>query len=173
MERPPRLTSRRHTGDQRYLSEPRLCSILRESINSACRSSCLTCDSYRHQPASPGPNQTSFSASSSSDPFVWVFSTLQRLLLISDFTMVSRLILLLPIFGRPLAFGYMCIINSYYCFEWAHPAARCHCSRRCSYTFTSRGWSLDHRILYMQERLTYMIGFGKLPGPTQERVYAS
>ncbi|ORX36757.1 etoposide-induced protein 2.4-domain-containing protein [Kockovaella imperatae] len=108
------------------------------------RAQILLHPAYRHQPSSPIPSNRS-SSSAPSDPLVWVFSTLQRLLMISDFTLMSRTILLVPVLGRPTAFAYMCIINAYYCFD---------------YTFTSRGWSLTHRVIFMQERTLYMVGFG-------------
>lgn len=81
---------------------------------------------YRHQP-SPASTPTSAytslpapSSSSSSTPSNLIslgISTLTRLLLISDFTLVSRLILLVPLIGRPSATAYMSIINAYYFFE--------------------------------------------------------
>lgn len=42
---------------------------------------------------------------------------LARMVLIIDFTFVSKVIGLVPLVGRPLAMGYMCIIDSYYFFE--------------------------------------------------------
>ncbi|WVW83790.1 hypothetical protein I302_105811 [Kwoniella bestiolae CBS 10118] len=103
--------------------------------------------SHRFQP-SPVSTPTSSTPSSStttSTPFAKVFQAITRILLISDFTLISRLIGLIPFFGRWASFGYMCVIDAYYCFEW---------------NFTSKHWPLDHRIRYMQDRTAYMIGFG-------------
>jgi etoposide-induced 2.4 mRNA len=66
--------------------------------------------------------------------------------MIGDFTIVSRILTLIPIIGRPLSIAYMCIINAYYCFE---------------YTFVSKEWPLSYRVQYMQDRAMYMLGFGE------------
>ncbi|WWD17397.1 hypothetical protein CI109_101838 [Kwoniella shandongensis] len=104
--------------------------------------------SYRYQP-SPTTSPSSFPSDSSQTitAFAWVFKSLARIMLISDFTLVSRLTGLIPFIGKPAGFAYMCIINAYYCFEW---------------TFSSKQWPLDHRITYMQDRTAYMLGFGFL-----------
>ncbi|KAK6910213.1 hypothetical protein I203_104245 [Kwoniella mangroviensis CBS 8507] len=105
--------------------------------------------SHRFQPSPVSTPTTSAPPSSTQTstiaPFAKVFQAITRILLISDFTLISRLIGLIPFFGRWMSFTYMCVIDAYYCFEW---------------NFTSKHWPLDHRISYMQDRTAYMIGFG-------------
>lgn len=50
-----------------------------------------------------------------------VVTTLTRLLLIADFTLVSKTLALVPFVGRTLATSYMCIVNAYYAYEWVVP----------------------------------------------------
>ncbi|OCF36736.1 hypothetical protein I316_01332 [Kwoniella heveanensis BCC8398] len=108
--------------------------------------------SHRFQP-SPASTPTSATPSSfsskkadlNSSPYSWVFTAVARILLISDFTLVSRLIGMTPLVGRLAAFAYMCVIDAYYFFEW---------------NFLQKHWPLDHRIQYMQDRTAYMFGFG-------------
>lgn len=61
---------------------------------------------------------------------------LARMVLIIDFTFVSKVIGLVPLIGRPLAMGYMCIIDSYYFFESVLPSSFEHAHRKypCIYT---------------------------------------
>ncbi|WWC89435.1 uncharacterized protein L201_004359 [Kwoniella dendrophila CBS 6074] len=103
--------------------------------------------SHRFQPSPTStPTTSSFSSSIPKPaPFAKIFQAITRILLISDFTLISRLIGLLPIFGKWGSLTYMCVIDAYYCFEW---------------NFTSKQWPLDYRISYMQDRTAYMIGFG-------------
>ncbi|EIW70754.1 hypothetical protein TREMEDRAFT_61261 [Tremella mesenterica DSM 1558] len=107
--------------------------------------------SYRFQPSpSPTPTSAGFSQQSNIESFVsnpigWLMPSLTRITMISDFTLLTRIMCMIPTLGRWSAMGYMCIINSYYFFES---------------TFLSRSWGLDHRISFMQERIGYMIGFG-------------
>lgn len=86
----------------------------------------LTSDplSHRHQPpaASTPPPGASYQTSSSSSALSglnlsWLFTFINRIVLISDFTLVVRAISLVPVLGRPLALTYMCMINSYYFWE--------------------------------------------------------
>lgn len=106
---------------------------------------------YRHQPSptpsSPGHGTSSLPSSHSlvANPSAWIWHGLTRMTLTSDFVLVTRLIALVPFLGRPSAFIYMCIIDSYHFFES---------------TFLTRGWGLDHRITFMQDRIGYMAGFG-------------
>ncbi|KAK8864305.1 hypothetical protein IAR55_001552 [Kwoniella newhampshirensis] len=102
--------------------------------------------SYRYQPSPSGlTSSLPVEPGRTPTPFAWIFASLARILLISDFTLVSRLIGFIPLVGKPGSFAYMCIINAYYCFEW---------------TFTSKHWPLDHRVQYMQDRTAYMLAFG-------------
>lgn len=81
------------------------------------RAQSLLHPSYRHQPSpSSTPTATSFS-SARPNPVPGLMKAAARLLLIIDFTIVSKVIGLLPLLGRPLAMGYMCVIDSYYFFE--------------------------------------------------------
>jgi hypothetical protein len=41
----------------------------------------------------------------------------QRILLISDFTLVNQSLAFIPIIGRPLSVCYMSIIDAFYAFE--------------------------------------------------------
>ncbi|WVQ99299.1 hypothetical protein IAU59_006431 [Kwoniella sp. CBS 9459] len=108
--------------------------------------------SHRFQP-SPASTPTSTTPSSSykkadtasNAPYAWIFTSITRILLISDFTLVSRLIGMTPFVGHLAAFAYMCVIDAYYFFEW---------------NFLQKHWPLDHRIQYMQDRTAYMLGFG-------------
>ncbi|WVF71591.1 hypothetical protein IAT40_006399 [Kwoniella sp. CBS 6097] len=110
--------------------------------------------SHRFQP-SPASTPTSTTPSSSfasskkgdskDAPYAWVFTAVTRILLISDFTLVSRLIGMIPWVGQWTAFAYMCVIDAYYFFEW---------------NFLSKHWPLNHRIQYMQDHTAYMLGFG-------------
>ncbi|BEJ11057.1 hypothetical protein CspHIS471_0104790 [Cutaneotrichosporon sp. HIS471] len=94
--------------------------------------------SYRHQPlhtpAAPNPTTTDR---------IWL--TLTRLLLIADFTLVSRTLSLIPVVGRLLSISFICLINAYYAYEWS---------------FVSRQWSLETRCTYISSRGWYMFGFG-------------
>ncbi|WVR07146.1 hypothetical protein IAU60_004187 [Kwoniella sp. DSM 27419] len=103
--------------------------------------------SHRFQPSPSSTPSTSGpgSASASSTPYSWIASSVSRLLLISDFTLLSRLIGLMPFVGGMGAFAYMCVIDAYYCFEW---------------NFSNKQWPLDYRVRYMQDRTAYMLGFG-------------
>ncbi|EKD02139.1 hypothetical protein A1Q2_03501 [Trichosporon asahii var. asahii CBS 8904] len=74
--------------------------------------------------------------------------TLTRLLLIGDFTLVSRSIALVPIVGRPIALAYMALVNAYYAYEWI---------------FANRDWPLARRCAYIGDRAAYMFGFGLIP----------
>lgn len=107
------------------------------------RAQVLLHPTYRHQPSVWGtPSKSTQMATGYTAK---LFSSATRVLLISDFTLVSRLIGAIPLIGRPCALAYMSIISSYYCFEW---------------TFSTKNWSLDYRIEYLQARLAYMFGFG-------------
>ncbi|WVQ72608.1 hypothetical protein IAR50_002166 [Cryptococcus sp. DSM 104548] len=103
---------------------------------------------YRSQPtpaSTPIKSKPSPSASTSDSTLANVFSSIARILLISDFTLVSRVIGLLPGVGKLGAFAYMCVVDSYYCFEW---------------NFSMKQWPLEYCISYIQDRLAYMVGFG-------------
>jgi len=82
--------------------------------------------------------------------------------MISDFTLVSHVIAWIPIIGRPLALAYMCIIDAFYAFEWvAADPTKCRDHELMdSPTFASKGWGLDRKVDYLQERVAYMVGFG-------------
>ncbi|WWC70333.1 uncharacterized protein I206_104283 [Kwoniella pini CBS 10737] len=103
--------------------------------------------SHRFQPSpiSTPTTSTPLSSFPKQAPFVKVFQSITRIILISDFTLISRLIGLIPFIGKWGSFAYMCVIDAYYCFEW---------------NLTSKRWPLDHRVSYMQDRTAYMIGFG-------------
>ncbi|WWC61742.1 uncharacterized protein I303_104327 [Kwoniella dejecticola CBS 10117] len=105
--------------------------------------------SHRFQPSPTSTPTTSIPSSSfpKQAPFAKVFQSITRIILISDFTLISKLIGLIPFFGRWGSFAYMCVIDAYYCFEW---------------NFTTKHWPLDHRVAYMQDRTAYMVGFGFL-----------
>ncbi|ODO08800.1 etoposide-induced protein [Cryptococcus wingfieldii CBS 7118] len=101
---------------------------------------------YRHQPSPAStPIRSRPAPSPTNGILANVFSSVARILLISDFTLVSRLIGLLPGVGKLGAFAYMCVVDSYYCFEW---------------NFSMKQWPLEYRITYIQDRLAYMFGFG-------------
>ncbi|OXH39368.1 etoposide-induced 2.4 mRNA [Cryptococcus neoformans] len=106
------------------------------------RAQVLLHPTYRHQPSVWGTPKSTQMATGYTAKF---FSSAIRVLLISDFTLVSRLIGVIPLIGWLCALVYMSIISSYYCFEW---------------TFSTKNWSLDYRIKYLQARLAYMFGFG-------------
>ncbi|WVO16300.1 hypothetical protein L204_103975 [Cryptococcus depauperatus] len=110
------------------------------------RAQTLLHPTYRHQPFSVSTPTRSQPVEDTKKMFKSKISTsVARVLLISDFTLVSRLIGLIPLIGKPGALAYMCIIDAYYFFEW---------------TFLMKQWPLDYRISYMQDRLLYMFGFG-------------
>jgi hypothetical protein len=46
-----------------------------------------------------------------------VLASLPRFLLILDYQVIALLLSYIPIIGKPLAFSYACLLNSYYCFE--------------------------------------------------------
>ena len=81
----------------------------------------------------------------SPDIIAKVVTGVQRLLLILDFTIVSNIIALVPVLGRPASLLYMSVIDAYYAFDS---------------TFAAKRWSLDRKVEYMQHRAAYMMGFG-------------
>ncbi|SPO20563.1 uncharacterized protein UTRI_00039 [Ustilago trichophora] len=68
-----------------------------------------------------------------------------RLVLILNYTVFYILLGRIPYLGRLLSFLFMCLVDGYYCFEQA---------------WISRGWSLDRRMRYCEERWTYFVAFG-------------
>lgn len=106
------------------------------------------------------------------------FSSATRVLLISDFTLVSRLIGVIPLIGWLCALAYMSIISSYYCFEWVRQLnswkALLTFNPFQRWTFSTKNWSLDYRIKYLQARLAYMLGFGRIDAfcPVVQRLTA-
>lgn len=68
-----------------------------------------------------------------------------RIILIANYTVFYILLGRIPYLGRPLSFLFMCLVDGYYCFEQA---------------WISRGWSLDRRMRYCEERWSYFIAFG-------------
>ncbi|WVQ80629.1 hypothetical protein IAT38_002734 [Cryptococcus sp. DSM 104549] len=113
------------------------------------RAQALLHPTYRHQPTPSTPTSASTNTAPSSKagpkPLARVFTSIARIFLISDFTLVSRLIGYVPVVGRMGSFAYMCVIDAYYCFEW---------------NFSMKQWPLDYRIEYIQDRTAYMLGFG-------------
>lgn len=67
--------------------------------------------SYRHQPL----HSTASVPTPTTVDRMW--STLTRLLLIADFTLVARTIRMVPYIGRLLVIAYVCLINAYYAYE--------------------------------------------------------
>ncbi|KAL7421543.1 hypothetical protein Q5752_003312 [Cryptotrichosporon argae] len=101
------------------------------------RAQALLHPAYRHQPAtSASPSAAPF------DPAALARASINRLLLIADFTLVARA---LRLAAAPVALAYMAVVNAYYSFEW---------------TFVSRGWPLDVRARFVADRAAYMFGFG-------------
>ncbi|TKY90074.1 hypothetical protein EX895_000072 [Sporisorium graminicola] len=68
-----------------------------------------------------------------------------RLILIVNYTVFYIILGRIPYVGRPLSFLFMCLVDGYYCFEQA---------------WISRGWSLDRRMRYCEERWSYFVAFG-------------
>lgn len=68
-----------------------------------------------------------------------------RIILIANYTVIYILLGRIPYLGRILSFLFMCLVDGYYCFEQA---------------WISRGWSLDRRMRYCEERWSYFIAFG-------------
>ncbi|SAM72948.1 uncharacterized protein UBRO_00094 [Ustilago bromivora] len=68
-----------------------------------------------------------------------------RVFLIANYTVFYILLGRIPYFGRMLSFFFMCMVDGYYCFEQA---------------WISRGWSLDRRMRYCEERWSYFVAFG-------------
>ncbi|SNX81356.1 uncharacterized protein MEPE_00061 [Melanopsichium pennsylvanicum] len=68
-----------------------------------------------------------------------------RMMLILNYTVFYILLARIPYFGRLLSFLFMCLVDGYYCFEQA---------------WISRGWSLDRRMRYCEERWSYFVAFG-------------
>lgn len=77
-----------------------------------------------------------------------LLSSLPRLLLILNFTLISFLLRYIPWIGRWLSFIYVCWVNAYYCFD---------------FSFTRRDWSLRMVAQHIDERLAYFFGFGLIP----------
>ncbi|GMK59563.1 hypothetical protein CspeluHIS016_0801690 [Cutaneotrichosporon spelunceum] len=97
--------------------------------------------SYRYQPL-----HTPTTPTVTTTDRVWL--TLTRLLLIADFTLVARTLAIVPVVGGILSISFICLINSYYAYEWL---------------FQSRQWSLETRSAYVSSRGWYMFGFGLPP----------
>lgn len=91
-------------------------------------------------------HRTSSSISEIPAPPSTALLTLTRLLLIGDFTLVSRSIALIPFIGKPIALSYMALVNAYYAYEWI---------------FANRDWPLGRRCAYIGDRAAYMFGFGE------------
>ncbi|KAJ9477118.1 hypothetical protein PHBOTO_000800 [Pseudozyma hubeiensis] len=68
-----------------------------------------------------------------------------RMILIINYTVFYLLLGRIPYLGRPLSFLFMCMVDGYYCFEQA---------------WISRGWSLERRMRYCEERWSYFVAFG-------------
>lgn len=68
-----------------------------------------------------------------------------RVILILNYTVFYVLLSRIPYLGRSLSFLFMCLVDGYYCFEQA---------------WISRGWSLDRRMRYCEERWSYFVAFG-------------
>lgn len=68
-----------------------------------------------------------------------------RLFLIANYTVIYILLGRIPYMGRIFSFLFMCLVDGYYCFEQA---------------WISRGWSLDRRMRYCEERWSYFVAFG-------------
>lgn len=68
-----------------------------------------------------------------------------RVLLIANYTVIYILLGRMPYLGRILSFLFMSLVDGYYCFEQA---------------WISRGWSLDRRMRYCEERWAYFVAFG-------------
>lgn len=117
--------------------------------------------SYRHQPPSTPVSKPSTSYNLVTDDIVSKgFTAITRVFMIFDFTCVAHAIALLPFIGRPLSLVYMGIIDAHYAFECVSLAPCRRLKLIASPTFASKGWGLDRKIAYLQERLAYMVGFG-------------
>ncbi|PWZ02992.1 hypothetical protein BCV70DRAFT_220190 [Testicularia cyperi] len=68
-----------------------------------------------------------------------------RMILIINYTIVYLLLGQVPYLGRWLSFLFMCMVDGYYCFEQV---------------WISRGWSLERRMRYCEERWSYFVAFG-------------
>ncbi|EPQ32062.1 uncharacterized protein PFL1_00260 [Pseudozyma flocculosa PF-1] len=68
-----------------------------------------------------------------------------RLFLIVNYAAVVVLLGRIPYLGRPLSFLFMSFVDGYYCFEQA---------------WIARGWSLERRTRYCEERWSYFVAFG-------------
>lgn len=61
--------------------------------------------------------------------------------------MISALISRIPLIGRPISFLYICVVSSYYCFEYRFIA-------------TEGLTTVRERVRFLESRWTYFIGFG-------------
>lgn len=68
-----------------------------------------------------------------------------RVLLILNYIAIYLLLGQVPYIGRVLAFLFMSFVDGYYCFEQV---------------WVSRGWSLERRMRYCEERWSYFVAFG-------------
>ena len=68
-----------------------------------------------------------------------------RVILIFNYMAIFLVLGKIPFVGRTLSFLFMCLVDGYYCFEQA---------------WIARGWSLERRMRYCEERWAYFIAFG-------------
>lgn len=68
-----------------------------------------------------------------------------RVLLILNYIAIYFVLVQIPYIGRILAFLFMSMVDGYYCFEQV---------------WISRGWSLEKRMRYCEERWSYFVAFG-------------
>lgn len=74
-------------------------------------------------------------------------SLLSRILVIAVYLVTSAVLSRIPFLGRPLSLLYLSLISSYYCFEYRFIS---------SYSLHS----LRSRVVYLESRWPYFIGFG-------------
>ncbi|RHZ60299.1 hypothetical protein Glove_355g73 [Diversispora epigaea] len=68
-----------------------------------------------------------------------------RAILFMNYLVVATIVYIVPIFGPLISFMYFCWIYAYYSFE---------------YKWINKGWTLEQRIEYFEERWSYFAGFG-------------
>jgi len=74
-------------------------------------------------------------------------SLISRSLIIAVYLLISAVISRIPFIGRPSSFLYVCIVSSYYCFEYR-------------FISTEGLTTIRERVRFLESRWTYFIGFG-------------
>ncbi|KAI9143032.1 etoposide-induced protein 2.4-domain-containing protein [Paraphysoderma sedebokerense] len=96
--------------------------------------------SYVLQVGKPVQNKATYSSVLNS-----LITNLYRFLLIFNLFLLATVVYIVPIIGPPLSFIYVSWIYSFYSFE---------------YKWVNRGWGLEERCSYFEERWCYFSGFG-------------